>query len=166
MLARDFLRDYIFLAVGRVGSTSENITQKIVWVEEQDKRSFLLDLLDAAGLGNAGTHGSGGEEPSLTLVFVETKKGADSLDDYLYREGFPVTSIHGDRTQKEREEALRRFKCGKSPILVATAVSSCTTIIESKWLCCSDWRVHFCVRGPNNKNLFDTTIKYIYEFKV
>ena len=34
-LAGDFLRDYVFLAVGRVGSTSENITQKIVWVEEQ-----------------------------------------------------------------------------------------------------------------------------------
>ena len=49
-LIRDFLHDYIFLAIGRVGSTSENITQKIVWVEEQDKRSFLLDLLDAAGL--------------------------------------------------------------------------------------------------------------------
>ena len=56
-------------------------------------------------------------------MFVETKKGADSLDDYLYNEGFPVTSIHGDRTQKEREEALRRFKIGHSPILVATAVS-------------------------------------------
>jgi ATP-dependent RNA helicase DDX3X len=55
MLARDFLHDYIFLAIGRVGSTSENITQKIVWVEEQDKRSFLLDLLDAAGL-NTGLH--------------------------------------------------------------------------------------------------------------
>ena len=46
MLARDFLDNYIFLAVGRVGSTSENITQKVVWVEELDKRSFLLDLLD------------------------------------------------------------------------------------------------------------------------
>ena len=34
MLARDFLKDYVFLAIGRVGSTSENITQKIVWVEE------------------------------------------------------------------------------------------------------------------------------------
>ena len=34
MLARDFLKDYVFLAVGRVGSTSENITQKIVWVVE------------------------------------------------------------------------------------------------------------------------------------
>jgi ATP-dependent RNA helicase DDX3X len=53
VLARDFLNDYIFLAIGRVGSTSENITQKVVWVEEQDKRSFLLDLLDAAGLGKS-----------------------------------------------------------------------------------------------------------------
>ena len=50
MLARDFLDNYVFLAIGRVGSTSENITQKIVWVEEFDKRSFLLDLLDAGGL--------------------------------------------------------------------------------------------------------------------
>jgi len=50
MLARDFLDNYIFLAVGRVGSTSDNITQKIVWVEDKDKRSFLLDLLNAAGL--------------------------------------------------------------------------------------------------------------------
>jgi superfamily II DNA/RNA helicase len=49
MLARDFLDEYIFLAVGRVGSTSENITQKVVWVEELDKRSFLLDLLSATG---------------------------------------------------------------------------------------------------------------------
>lgn len=57
MLARDFLHDYIFLAIGRVGSTSENITQKIVWVEEQDKRSFLLDLLEAAGLGGGALRG-------------------------------------------------------------------------------------------------------------
>ena len=49
VLARDFLHDYIFLAVGRVGSTSENITQKVVWVEEDDKRSFLLDLINASG---------------------------------------------------------------------------------------------------------------------
>lgn len=52
MLAKDFLHDYIFLAVGRVGSTSENITQKVVWVEEEDKRSFLLDLLNANGKGD------------------------------------------------------------------------------------------------------------------
>ena len=56
-LARNFMDNYIFLAVGRVGSTSENITQKVVWVDEQDKRSFLLDLLNAAGLKN-GQHGN------------------------------------------------------------------------------------------------------------
>ena len=68
MLARDFLHDYIFLAIGRVGSTSENITQKIVWVEEQDKREFLLDLLAAAGLGKTGS-----EDASLTLVSIRVQ---------------------------------------------------------------------------------------------
>uniref|UniRef100_A0A3Q1K6E8 RNA helicase n=1 Tax=Anabas testudineus TaxID=64144 RepID=A0A3Q1K6E8_ANATE len=110
ILARDFLEDYIFLAVGRVGSTSENITQKVVWVEENDKRSFLLDLLNATG------------KDSLTLVFVETKKGADALEDFLYREGYACTSIHGDRSQRDREEALHQFRSGRCPILVATAV--------------------------------------------
>uniref|UniRef100_A0A8D0ED11 RNA helicase n=1 Tax=Salvator merianae TaxID=96440 RepID=A0A8D0ED11_SALMN len=112
MLARDFLEEYIFLAVGRVGSTSENITQKVVWVEEPDKRSFLLDLLNATG------------KDSLTLVFVETKKGADSLEDFLYHEGYACTSIHGDRSQRDREEALHQFRSGRSPILVATAVAA------------------------------------------
>ncbi|XP_030613701.1 DEAD-box helicase 3 X-linked a isoform X7 [Archocentrus centrarchus] len=112
ILARDFLEDYIFLAVGRVGSTSENITQKVVWVEETDKRSFLLDLLNATG------------KDSLTLVFVETKKGADALEDFLYREGYACTSIHGDRSQRDREEALHQFRSGRCPILVATAVAA------------------------------------------
>ncbi|XP_066255370.1 ATP-dependent RNA helicase DDX3X [Euwallacea similis] len=117
MLARDFLDNYIFLAVGRVGSTSENITQKVVWVEEHDKRSFLLDLLNVADLQQPSAE-------SLTLVFVETKKGADSLEDFLHQEGYPVTSIHGDRTQREREDALRQFRSGNTPILVATAVAA------------------------------------------
>lgn len=117
MLARDFLDNYIFLAVGRVGSTSENITQKVVWVEEHDKRSFLLDLLNVAELNQPSAE-------SLTLVFVETKKGADALEDFLHSEGYPVTSIHGDRTQREREDALRQFRSGNTPILVATAVAA------------------------------------------
>ncbi|XP_053296455.1 DEAD-box helicase 3 X-linked a isoform X13 [Pleuronectes platessa] len=112
ILARDFLEDYIFLAVGRVGSTSENITQKVVWVEETDKRSFLLDLLNATA------------KAALTLVFVETKKGADALEDFLYHEGYSCTSIHGDRSQRDREEALNQFRSGRCPILVATAVAA------------------------------------------
>ncbi|XP_065807828.1 ATP-dependent RNA helicase DDX3X isoform X5 [Labrus bergylta] len=137
ILARDFLEDYIFLAVGRVGSTSENITQKVVWVEESDKRSFLLDLLSATVIPSEVQESSADnvEKPggfsfapsgkdSLTLVFVETKKGADALEDFLYREGYACTSIHGDRSQRDREEALSQFRSGKCPILVATAVAA------------------------------------------
>lgn len=129
ILARDFLEDYIFLAVGRVGSTSENITQKVVWVEENDKRSFLLDLLNATVIPSEAQDGTveNVEKPgkeSLTLVFVETKKGADSLEDFLYREGYACTSIHGDRSQRDREEALQQFRSGRCPILVATAVAA------------------------------------------
>lgn len=61
---------------------------------------------------------------SLTLAFVETKKGADALEHFLEREGYPVTSIHGDRSQREREEALASFKSGRTPIIVATAVAA------------------------------------------
>ncbi|XP_060090127.1 ATP-dependent RNA helicase DDX3X isoform X5 [Heteronotia binoei] len=127
MLARDFLEEYIFLAVGRVGSTSENITQKVVWVEELDKRSFLLDLLSATGkdcLGEFQHNSNGSGKELLTLVFVETKKGADSLEDFLYHEGYACTSIHGDRSQRDREEALHQFRSGRRPILVATAVAA------------------------------------------
>jgi ATP-dependent RNA helicase DDX3X len=111
MLARDFLKDYIFLSVGRVGSTSENITQRIEYVEDFDKRSALLDIL-------------GTEQTGLTLVFVETKRMADMLSDYLLQARIPATSIHGDRTQREREMALATFRQGRTPVLVATAVAA------------------------------------------
>lgn len=118
-LASDFLQNYIFLAVGRVGSTSENITQTILWVNEHEKRSYLLDLLSRL------REGSPDYTPdSLTLIFVETKKGADALEEFLYQNKHPVTSIHGDRSQREREEALKCFRSGDCPILVATAVAA------------------------------------------
>ncbi|PAA66535.1 hypothetical protein BOX15_Mlig034455g1, partial [Macrostomum lignano] len=113
-LARDFLQhDYVFLAVGRVGSTSQNITQEVLWIDESDKRHCLVDIIN----------GQNGPD-SLILVFVETKKGADQLEDFLHRQGFPVASIHGDRTQADREMALKCFRTGRTPILVATAVAA------------------------------------------
>ena len=111
MLARDFLNNYIFLAVGRVGSTSVTITQRLEWVPENEKRSFLLDLL-------------GTDREALTLVFVETKRGADELERFLQSENYSAISIHGDKSQSEREEALRYFKSRQVPILVATAVAA------------------------------------------
>lgn len=113
VLARDFLKDYVFLSVGRVGSTSENITQRIEFVEDNDKRSVLLDILHASD-ANSG----------LTLIFVETKRMADMLSDFLMQSQFPATSIHGDRTQRERETALATFRSGRTPIMVATAVAA------------------------------------------
>ena len=112
ILARDFLKDYVFLSVGRVGSTSENITQKIEYVEDIDKRSVLLDILHSMPPGG------------LTLIFVETKRAADALSDFLLNSNFPATSIHGDRTQRERERALEMFRRGQTPVMVATAVAA------------------------------------------
>jgi len=59
-----------------------------------------------------------------TIVFVRTKKGTESLTRELSRAGLKVTSIHGDRTQKEREQALMDFRSGKYNIVVATDVLS------------------------------------------
>jgi len=49
---------------------------------------------------------------------------ADHLEEYLYHSGFAAASIHGDRTQQEREAALEAFKSGQVQILVATDVAS------------------------------------------
>ncbi len=112
VLAKDFLKEYVFLSVGRVGSTSENITQKVEYVDDHDKLSLLFDIINAEASGG------------LMLVFVETKRMADMLCDRLCAARFPATSIHGDRTQREREAALMAFKSGRAPILVATAVAA------------------------------------------
>jgi ATP-dependent RNA helicase DDX3X len=60
------------------------------------KKQCLYDLLIAM-------------PPSRTLVFVNTKQKADLIDDYLFNMGLPSTSIHSDRTQREREDALLVF---------------------------------------------------------
>ncbi|KAI9075753.1 hypothetical protein K1719_042239 [Acacia pycnantha] len=117
-LAADFLSNYVFLAVGRVGSSTDLIVQRVEFVQESDKRSHLMDLLHAQR-----ANGVQGKQ-ALTLVFVETKKGADALEHWLCINGFPATTIHGDRTQQEREMALRSFKSGNTPILVATDVAA------------------------------------------
>uniref|UniRef100_A0A7S3A798 RNA helicase n=2 Tax=Rhodosorus marinus TaxID=101924 RepID=A0A7S3A798_9RHOD len=111
-LASDFLHDYIFLTVGRVGSTTEFIVQRVEYAPDNDmqKRELVIELLN--------------EVQGLTLVFVETKRGADLLEDFLCHRRYPATSIHGDRSQPERTEALRSFRTGLTPILVATDVAA------------------------------------------
>jgi len=98
-------------------SICENITQKVIWVEEHDKKSFLLDLM-TAGLGAKGLD----EDAPKTLVFVKTRYEAETLDKLLHRKGFPVTSFHEDLTPHEREDASRR--CKGTPTIIATAAAS------------------------------------------
>jgi len=109
-LAQDFLYDYIFLRVGRVGSTTESIVQHVINAEEHQKHTILIDLLE--------------QVPGLTLVFVETKKACDALEDWLYEQNYDVVAIHGDRSQRDREAALARFKSVSNSILVATDVAA------------------------------------------
>ena len=74
------------------------------------------------------------EPTTLSLVFVETKKGADALQDFLVNMGYYSTAIHGDRSQRDREDALRAFRAGIRPILVATAVSNLFLIIHAYFI--------------------------------
>ena len=110
-LASDFMRDYVFLTVGRVGSASKDVVQTIEYVENQDKLETLMRFLLTV-------------EEGLILIFVATKRDCDYIEDMLCQRGFPACSIHGDKSQREREDALRAFKRGETPVMVATDVAS------------------------------------------
>ncbi|PKY07867.1 DEAD/DEAH box RNA helicase [Aspergillus campestris IBT 28561] len=111
-LARKFLADdHVRVRIGRPGSTHINVDQTIVYTEDNLKKQALYDLLMSM-------------PPSRTLIFVNSKAQADLLDDYLFNSGLPSTSIHSDRTQREREDALRAFRTARCPIMVTTGVSA------------------------------------------
>jgi len=113
-LAADFLvKDYLFLAVGVVGAANTDVDQMVLRVSQFDKRQKLEEILNADDT-----------VAQKTLVFVKLKRTADFLATYLSQVGFPCTSIHGDRMQYEREKALKDFKSGTCPILVATDVAA------------------------------------------
>lgn len=110
-MARDYMSvGHVRIRVGRAGSSHVNVTQKVTklqtqsicsatdifqiqWCEEPEKRQCLLDLLLS-------------KPPARTMIFVNNKKAADFIDDFLYNNGMPSTSIHSDRTQREREDAV------------------------------------------------------------
>ncbi|XP_054479832.1 probable ATP-dependent RNA helicase DDX4 [Anoplopoma fimbria] len=111
-MAADFLKtDYLFLAVGVVGGACSDVEQTFIQVTKFSKREQLLDLLKTTGI-------------ERTMVFVETKRQADFIATYLCQEKVLTTSIHGDREQREREQALADFRSGKCPVLVATSVAA------------------------------------------
>ncbi|TGO48122.1 hypothetical protein BOTNAR_0491g00020 [Botryotinia narcissicola] len=103
--------DHVRIRVGRAGSSHTNIKQDIIYVDAASKRQALYDLLLST-------------PPARTIIFVNTKRAADEIDDYLFNNDLPCTSIHSDRTQREREDSIRAFRNGKMPILIATGVSA------------------------------------------
>ncbi|KAJ5594348.1 uncharacterized protein N7459_000556 [Penicillium hispanicum] len=111
-LARSYLcNDYVRIRIGRTGSSHLNVAQTVHYVEDRQKKRALYDLLISM-------------VPIRTLVFVNSKEQVDFVDDFLFNSGLPSTSIHGGRTQREREDAIRAFRTAQCPIMVATGLSS------------------------------------------
>ncbi len=112
-LAREFLRDYVWIGVGRVGSTVENIRQSVVLssANPNEKIKLLLAAID--------------QTQGRTLVFVQKRLTASWLCQCLNNAyGISAEEIHGDRSQMQRENALRQFRDGHIRILVATDVAA------------------------------------------
>ncbi|CAB3231703.1 unnamed protein product [Arctia plantaginis] len=110
-LAGRFLNNYLFVAVGIVGGASTDVEQVFHQVTKYEKQSTLKKLIEE-------------NDGKRILVFVETKRNADFIAAMLSEQQMLTSSIHGDRQQREREEALDNFKSGRHCILVATAVAA------------------------------------------
>lgn len=85
--------DRMVVHIGRIGATHKNVKQDIVWTDRGVKRQALYDLLTL-------------RPPSRTIVFCNSKHCAEEVDDFLFNKQLPVTLIHGDLSQKEREDAM------------------------------------------------------------
>ena len=90
---------------------SDTIEQFYITVDRDRKFEALVRLLRR-------------EDPQQAIVFCRTKRGVDRLGSGLVREfkGWPISAIHGDLTQSNRDNIMRSFRAGKTKILVATDV--------------------------------------------
>lgn len=110
-LAHDFLRAPKEISVAPVAKPIEQISQSVLWVAREDKRNALANLLVDKGAERA-------------IVFTRTKYGADKLARFLTKAGFKSAAIHGDKSQGQRERALKAFKAGDASIMVATDIAA------------------------------------------
>ncbi len=108
-LVERYIREPVFHEVG-----ADEVT-----VDEMDHRFLFVHDLDRVKVVAAITAGV-----QRTLVFCNTKRGADRLVTSLRREGVRAAAIHGDLRQQARERALADFSAGKVPVLVATDVAA------------------------------------------
>jgi ATP-dependent RNA helicase RhlE len=109
-VSRDYLRNPVRIEIGSVLKPSPNVELQTFEVATDKKQELLEHLL-------------GSQEGSF-LVFVRTKHGADRVARRLKRAGHDAIQIHGDRSQSQRNAALRSFAQGHHRILVATDVAA------------------------------------------
>ncbi len=91
--------------------TVEKISQYYVQVDARTRPRALRLLLQQ-------------RKPSLALVFCRTKRGAERVGQQLKTDGFRAKALHGDLTQKQRDEAMAHFREGKLHVMVATDIAS------------------------------------------
>lgn len=109
-LIHSFLKEPVMISV-KTTETSSQVEQDIVRVAHGDKFNTLTDLLSKPGFDKV-------------LIFGRTKHGVERLAKELKHKGFKAESIHGNKTQGQREKALNNFRSGISNILVATDVAA------------------------------------------
>jgi ATP-dependent RNA helicase RhlE len=110
-LAGTFAKDPVTVML-KTGETSDNINQDVVnYASPHDK----LDKLHNALIKS---------EVQKVIVFEETKRGADRLGKELVLRGFQAASIHGGKSQGQRQRALKQFKDNQVNVLVATDVAA------------------------------------------
>ena len=111
-LGANYLNDPVEVSVNPTGKTADKVVQSVHFVEGRDHKAQLLkDELRK-------------EKDALSLVFAKTKHGAEKLMKHLAHSGFSTASIHGNKSQGQRDRALKSFRDGEIRILVATDVAA------------------------------------------
>ena len=110
-LADSMLRDPEHIAVTPSAKPVDKIEQKVYFVEKAEKRELLAEVIRQSNVHQ-------------TLVFTRTKHGADRVARDLNRAGIKARSIHGDKSQNQRQRALNEFKECKIAALVATDIAA------------------------------------------
>ncbi|MEE8716903.1 MAG: DEAD/DEAH box helicase [Coriobacteriales bacterium] len=103
------VKDPKFVEIAHKGTAAETVDQYVIPVSQSQKPDLLKHVLDTKGA-------------ERVIVFTRTKFRAESLADRLYRDGFSTEAIHGDRSQAQRQRALKAFKNGRVDVIVATDV--------------------------------------------
>lgn len=110
-LSRAYLSNPRRVQVAPPGKAADKVTQSVHFLEKAEKPAMLRDLL-SRDLG------------ALTLVFARTKQGAEKLMKGLVRDGYNAASIHGNKSQNQRDRAIKGFRAGDISVLVATDVAA------------------------------------------